>query len=88
MLFEINTAYCSQCKSFVPVFDSLNINYSTTEINCTNCGKILFVIRSEMQYQYDSEMNLKDLEEYIKKENVKSSSKFKIKKLLPKSKAA
>jgi hypothetical protein len=72
MLFEINTAYCSRCKSFVHVFDSINVDFSSTEINCSECGKILFVIRSEVQYQYDNDMVLEDFEKYVKKENLKT----------------
>ncbi|MHA2357344.1 MAG: hypothetical protein ACXABK_01060 [Candidatus Heimdallarchaeaceae archaeon] len=45
-------------------------------------------MRSEMQYQYDSALNLKDLADYIKKENKKSFSKFIVRKILPNSKAA
>jgi hypothetical protein len=72
MLFEINTAYCSRCKSFVPIFDSINEGFSSTEINCTQCGKILFVIRSEVQYQYDTDLSLEDFEKYVKRENLKT----------------
>ncbi|NPD89629.1 MAG: hypothetical protein HGN29_13000 [Asgard group archaeon] len=75
MLFEINSAYCSRCKSFVPVFDSINEGFSTTEINCSECGQILFVIRSEMQYQYDTDLSLENFEKYVKKENLKTKKK-------------
>jgi hypothetical protein len=77
MLFEINTAYCSRCKSFVPVFDSINDGFSSTEINCSECGKILFVIRSEVQYQYDSDSSLENFEKYVNKENLKTKKKSK-----------
>jgi len=77
MLFEINTAYCSRCKSFVNVFDSINEDFSSTEINCSECGKILFVIRSEVQYQYDNDLILDDFEKYVEKENLKTKKKTK-----------
>ena len=77
MLFEINTAYCSRCKNFVPVFDSINENFSSTEINCTICGKILFVIRSEVQYQYDTDLSLENFEKYVEEENLKTRKKSK-----------
>lgn len=77
MLFEINTAYCSRCKSFVPVFDSINEGFSSTEINCKQCGKILFVIRSEVQYQYDSDTSLESFEKYVKRENLKTKKQSK-----------
>lgn len=81
MLFEINTAYCSRCKSFVSVFDSINDGFSSTEINCSDCGKILFFIRSQVQYQYDTDLSIDDFEKYVKKENLKTKSKSKSKTL-------
>ena len=80
MLFEIDTSYCSRCKKFVQIFNAENINFSTTEINCIECGKILFVIRSEVQYEDDQSDNIEELEKFIHKENIKSARNQKIKK--------
>jgi len=88
MLFEIDTAYCSRCKKFVPIFDAKNVNFSLTEINCNDCGKILFVMRSELQFEADNNNNIiEELEEFIRKENIKTSSNKRLRKLAVKTNA-
>ncbi len=80
MLFEIDTAYCSRCKKFVPIFDAKNVNFSLTEINCNECGKILFVMRSELEFEADEINHIEELEEFIRKENIKTSSNKRLRK--------
>ncbi|MEE9409573.1 MAG: hypothetical protein V3V41_01445 [Candidatus Heimdallarchaeota archaeon] len=87
MIIEINTAYCSRCKEFVPIFNAENVNFSSTEINCSACGKILFVIRSEVQFGIDNENNMEELENFIRKENIKTAKNTKQKKYVVKSNA-
>ena len=74
MLYDINTVYCNRCKKFVPVFDSINIDFSSTEIICEECGKILLVTRSERQFRLDT--NHVELEDFIRKENSKKSKSY------------
>ena len=76
MLFDINTVYCTRCKKFVPVFDSINIDFSSTEIICEECGKILLVTRSERQFRLDTDYL--ELEDFIRKENSKKSKSYRL----------
>ena len=76
MLCDINTVYCTTCKKFVSVFDSINIDFSSTEIICEECGKILLVTRSERQFRSDTDF--KELEAFIRKENLKKSKSYKL----------
>ena len=87
MLFEIDTAYCSRCKKFVPIFDAKNVSFSLTEINCNECGKILFVMRSELEYEPDDNDHIEELEEFIRKENIKTASNKRLRKYAVKTNA-
>lgn len=73
MLYEINSVYCSRCKEFMQIFDAGNLNFSSTEIICSNCGKILLVMKTKMQTRFDSTFDSKKLDSYIKKENQKTA---------------
>lgn len=76
MLLDINTVYCTRCKKFVSVFDSINIDFSSTEIICEECGKILLVTRSERQFRLDTDYL--ELEAFVRKENSKKSKNYRL----------
>ncbi len=80
MLYEIDTIYCSRCQRYVTVFDAENEEFSTKEIICTDCGKILMVIRSSFQSKHDSQFLLESLKKHILQENVKTGKNLKMKK--------
>ena len=82
MLLEIGKVYCQRCKKFVPIFDSINIDFSTTEVNCSECGNILVVLRSERQSSTNGENEINALEKYIRRENKKSGDNYKLRKAL------
>lgn len=82
MLLEIGKVYCQRCKKFVPIFDSINIDFSTTEVNCSECGNILVVLRSERQFSTSNETEITALERYIRKENKKSEENYRLRKAL------
>ncbi len=85
MLYEIDTIYCSRCQRYVTVFDAENEEFSTKEIICTDCGKILMVIRSSFQSKSDSTFLLKSLEKHIIRENIKTGKNLKLREYLSKS---
>ncbi|MFW9853049.1 MAG: hypothetical protein ACFFDS_08905 [Candidatus Thorarchaeota archaeon] len=76
MIYDINTVYCNRCKKFVTVFDSINVDFSSTEIICEECGKILLVTRSERQFRLDTDFE--ELEAFIHKENSKKSDSYRL----------
>lgn len=78
MLYEIDTIYCSRCQKYVSIFDADNEEFSTKEIICSNCGKILMVVRSSLQTKNDPQYILKSLENHILRENIKTSKKLKL----------
>ncbi len=78
MLYEINSIYCSRCKEFTSIFDAMNPNFSSTELICSDCGKILVVMKTKMQTKFDSTFSSKQLENYIKKENQKTAKELSI----------
>ncbi|MCE7741835.1 MAG: hypothetical protein GOP50_05205 [Candidatus Heimdallarchaeota archaeon] len=82
MLYELNSIYCSRCKEFSPVFDAVNYDLSATEIICSNCGRILLIMKTKYQTSLDLNFNSKTVENHIRKENQKSSKKAKIQKIL------
>jgi hypothetical protein len=76
MLYEINSVYCSRCKEFTSIFDATNLNFSSTELICSTCGKILLVMKTKMQTKFDSSFSSKQLENYVKKENQKTAKEL------------
>ena len=85
MLYEIDTIYCSRCLRYVNIFDAENEEFSTKEIICTDCGKILMVIRSSFQSRNDSKFLLKSLDKHIIRENVKTGKNLKMREFFSKS---
>ena len=84
MLYEINSVYCSRCKEFTQIFDAVNLNFSSTEIICSNCGKILMVMKTKLQTRYDTSFDSNKLENYIKKENQKTLKNHQMDKIIVK----
>ncbi|MHA1198955.1 MAG: hypothetical protein ACTSQF_06340 [Candidatus Heimdallarchaeaceae archaeon] len=82
MLYDLNSIYCSRCKEFAPIFDAVNYDLSATEIICSNCGKILLIMKTKYQTGLDLSFNSSNIENYIRKENQKSSKKSKMQKIL------
>lgn len=76
MLYEINSVYCSRCKEFTSIFDAVNLNFSSTELICSECGKILVVMKTKMQTKFDATFNGKQLDSYVKKENQKTAKEL------------
>ena len=82
MLYEVNSIYCSRCKEFTPVFDAVNYDISATEIICSNCGKILLIMRTKYQSGTNQESNSNFIENYIRRENQKSAKSTRMHKIL------
>jgi len=82
MLYEINSVYCSRCKGFTQIFDAVNLNFSSTEIICSSCGKILLVMKTKMQTRFDTTFDSKKLDSYIKKENLKTAKNLSMDKIV------
>jgi hypothetical protein len=82
MLYELSSIYCSRCKEFTPVFDAVNYDFSATEILCSNCGRILLIMKTEYQTGSDLGFNHEEIESHVRRENQKSSKKAKIRKIL------
>lgn len=78
LLYELNSIYCSSCKEFTPVFDAVNYDFSATEIICSNCGKILLIMKTKYQTRLDLNFNSQQIENYIRKENQKTAKKHKL----------
>lgn len=85
MLYEIDTVFCSRCQRYVSVFDAENEEFLTKEIICTDCGKILMVVRSSFQSRNDTKFLLKSLEKHILRENIKTGKNFKLREFFSKS---
>ena len=85
MLYEIDTIYCSRCLRYVNIFDAENEEFSTKEIICVDCGKILMVIRSSFQSRSDSKFLLRSLNKHIVQENVKTGKNLKMREFFSKS---
>ena len=75
MLYDLNLIYCSYCKEFTPIFDAINYDLSATEIMCSNCGRILLIMKTKYQTGFDLDFNSKKIEEYMKQENLKIAKK-------------
>lgn len=73
VLLEISSIYCSRCKEFTQIFDALNLNFSATEIICSNCGQILIIMKSKMQSRPENDFSYRKIENYIKSENKKTA---------------
>lgn len=78
MLYEIDTAFCSRCQRYVKIFDAENDEFSTKEIICSECGAILVAVRSENQTKIDSDILINSLDKYIRRENIKTDKKTKV----------
>ncbi|MCG3222981.1 MAG: hypothetical protein H7647_00835 [Candidatus Heimdallarchaeota archaeon] len=87
MLYEIDTIYCSRCLRYVNIFDAENEEFSTKELICVDCGKILMVVRSSFQSRNDSKFLIKSLEKHINRENVKTGKDLKMREFFSKSSA-
>ncbi len=87
MLYEIDTIYCSRCLRYVNIFDAENEEFSTKELICVDCGKILMVVRSSFQSKNDSKFLIKSLEKHINRENVKTGKSLKMREFFSKSSA-
>jgi DNA-directed RNA polymerase subunit RPC12/RpoP len=85
MLYEIDTIYCSRCLRYVNIFDAENEEFSTKELICVDCGKILMVVRSSFQSRNDSNFLIKSLEKHINRENVKTGKSLKMREFFSKS---
>lgn len=82
MLYELNSIYCSRCKEFTPIFDAVNYDLSATEIICSNCGKILLIMRTKYQSGTDQVPNSNFIENYVRRENQKSAKRARMHKAL------
>ncbi len=82
MLYELTSIYCSRCKEFAPVFDAVNFDFSATEIICSNCGKILLIMKTKYQTGFDLSFNSNKIEGYVKKENQRTAKQAKMQKIL------
>ena len=82
MLYEVNTIYCSRCKEFTPVFDAVNYDFSATEIICSNCGKILLIMKTKYQTGFELSFNSAAIESYVRKENQRSARKTKMQNII------
>ncbi|MCK4895893.1 MAG: hypothetical protein KAS47_03740 [Candidatus Heimdallarchaeota archaeon] len=87
MLYEIDTIYCSRCLRYVNIFDAENEEFSTKEIICIDCGKILMVVRSSFQSRNDTKFLLRSLDKHIVRENVKTGKNLKMRESFSKSDA-
>ena len=85
MLYEIDTVFCSRCQKYVSIFDAENEEFTTKEIICTDCGKILMVVRSSFQSKNDTTFLINSLKKHILQENIKTGKNFKIKEFFSKS---
>jgi hypothetical protein len=79
LLYEVTSIYCSRCKEFSPIFDAVNYDFSATEIICSNCGKILLLMKTKYQTNVDMNFKSSRIENYVRRENQKTSKRVKIK---------
>ncbi len=82
MLYDLNSIYCSRCKEFTSIFDAVNYDFSATEIICSNCGKILLIMKTKYQTGSDLNFNSDKIEGHMRKENQKTAKQAKIQRIL------
>ena len=82
MLYELNSIYCSRCKEFAPIFDAANYDLSATEIICSNCGKILLIMKTKYQTGPAINLNPSKIENYVRRENQKTAKKARLRELV------